>query len=278
MEKSKDRLAILDKIAEYEKRGWFDKDVENDPPTRPLRPGECDYLAEKPSTRILTGISNRIAKRHFDRKIREGELIIKRIRGIDNYLAIRDRGAMITCNHFNPYDNYAVFKAIEPYLGKRRLYKVIREGNYTSFPGLYGVFFRHCNTLPLAASVPVMKEFLNAVSVLLKRGEKILIYPEQGMWWNYRKPRPLKPGAFRFAASAGAPVLPVFITMEDSDKTGADGFPIQAYTLHFLPAIWPDGDIPVRRAAEKMAAENYRMWKEVYERTYGMPLTYGGEN
>ena len=96
MEKSKDRLAILDKIAEYEKRGWFDKDVENDPPTRPLRPGECDYLAEKPSTRILTGISNRIAKRHFDRKIREGELIIKRIRGIDNYLAIRDRGAMIT--------------------------------------------------------------------------------------------------------------------------------------------------------------------------------------
>ncbi len=274
MEKSQDRLAILDKIEEYEKRGWFDKDVENDPPTRPLKPGECDYLAVKRSTRILTELSNRVAKRHFDKKIKEGELIIKRIRGIDNYLAIRDQGAMITCNHFNPYDNYAVFKAIEPYLGKRRLYKVIREGNYTSFPGLYGVFFRHCNTLPLAASVPVMKEFLHAVSVLLKRGEKILIYPEQGMWWNYRKPRPLKPGAFRFAAEAGAPVLPVFITMEDSDKIGDDGFPIQAYTLHFLPAIFPDKSLPVRAEAARMAEENYRMWKEVYERTYGVPLTY----
>ena len=66
--------------------------------------------------------------------------------------------------------------------------------------------------------------------------------------------------------------------MEDSDKTGADGFPIQAYTLHFLPAIRPEEGLPVRVQAEKMAAENYRVWKEVYERTYRIPLSYGEEN
>ena len=41
MEKAQDRLEVLEKIREYEKNGWFDRDVENDPPTRPLRPGEA---------------------------------------------------------------------------------------------------------------------------------------------------------------------------------------------------------------------------------------------
>ena len=36
MEKAQDRLEILEKIAEYERRGTFDRDVENDPPTVPL--------------------------------------------------------------------------------------------------------------------------------------------------------------------------------------------------------------------------------------------------
>ena len=40
-----------------------------------------------------------------------------------------------------------------------------------------------------------MKKFFKAVSTILGRGEKILIYPEQAMWWNYRKPRPMKDGA-----------------------------------------------------------------------------------
>ena len=30
MEKAKDRLEVLEKIREYEKNGWWEKDVEND--------------------------------------------------------------------------------------------------------------------------------------------------------------------------------------------------------------------------------------------------------
>ena len=44
----------------------------------------------------------------------------------------------------------------------KRLYKVIREGNYTNFPGLYGFFFRNCDTLPLSSNKRTMIEFLKA--------------------------------------------------------------------------------------------------------------------
>ena len=272
-EKSPDRVAIVEKIALYEKNGWFDRDVEDDPPTRPIEPGEVDYTLKKLSNKIASEIANRYAKRFFDKLIKKGELIIEEVRGIENYRSV-EGGALITSNHFNPYEQYAVFKSIERELGKKRLYKVIREGNYTSFPGLYGYFFRHCNTLPLASNHTALREFMDAVGVLLERGEKILIYPEQAMWWNYKKPRPLKDGAFRLAAKNNSPIIPFFLTMHDSDRIGGDGFPIQAYTVHILPPIFPDPEKSIRENTEIMKNKNFELWKEVYESTYGIPLSY----
>jgi hypothetical protein len=94
------------------------------------------------------------------------------------------------------------------------------------------------------------------------------------MWWNYRKPRPLKVGAFRFAARSMSPVLPMFITMRDTEVCGADGFPIQAYTVHILPAIYPDKSLSVRDNSRVMCEKNYEAWKNVYEQAYGIPLAY----
>ncbi len=272
-ERSPERLAILEKIALYEKNEWFDRDVEDDPPTRPLKAGEVDYTLKKLSSKIRSEVANFCAKTFFDSLIRKGELVIDEVRGLENYRAV-EGGAVITCNHFNPFDQYAVFKAIEKDLGRRRLYKVIREGNYTSFPGLFGYFFRNCNTLPLASSHSVIKEFTKAFSELIERGEKILIYPEQAMWWNYRKPRPMKNGAFQLAARSGAPIIPFFITMRDSERTGGDGFPIQAYTVHISPAIYPENNKNPRENAEYLKNANFDAWKKLYEEVYDKELSY----
>ena len=140
-EKAKDRLEIIEKIKEYEKNGWFDIDVEDDPPTRPLKKGECDYKYKKLSSKIGSFFANIAATNFFEKLIKNNQLIIKEIVGIENFLSVKG-GAFLTCNHFNAFDNYAVYRSIKPYLNGR-LYKVIREGNYTSFPGLYGYFFRH---------------------------------------------------------------------------------------------------------------------------------------
>ena len=280
VEKDKSRLIVLERIAEYEKKGWFSKDVEDDPPTIPLTPDKVDYLNKKLKNKIATFFVNIVAVRFIKNLVKTGQMVIKDIKGIENYEAVQDKGLIITCNHFNAFDNFCVHYALFPYLykiGGRRLYKVIREGNFTNFPGLYGFFFRHCNTLPLSANFSTMKLFLSAMKTLLVRGEKVLVYAEQGMWWNYRKPRPLTSGAFKFAVEANVPVLPAFITMEDTDKIGPDGFPIQAYTLNFLPAIYPDPAKSKKDNVEYMKNTNYDAWKKVYEDFYKIPLVYTTE-
>ncbi len=275
--KAQDRLDVLRRIDEYERKGLFSHDVEDDPPTVPLEADQVDYLGEKLSSRIMTALVNCYGKHFINGLIRSRRLIIKEVRGIGNFTALGGSGAVITCNHFNAYDNFAVYKAIEKPLGRRRLYKVIREGNYTSFPGVYGLFFRHCNTLPLSSRSSTMRKFMSSVDILLRRGEKILVYAEQGMWWNYRKPRPLTNGAFKFAVSAGVPVIPFFITMEDSAITGEDGFPVQEYTVHILEPIFPDPALSCRGNVDEMKRRNYTAWKDVYEKTYGIPLVYSAE-
>ena len=75
-----------------------------------------------------------------------------------------------------------------------RMYRVIREGNYTSYPGFYGFLMRNCNTLPLSSNKEILHMFLRATDTALQEGNCVLIYPEQSMWYNYRKPRPHKSG------------------------------------------------------------------------------------
>lgn len=273
MGKSPDRLKVLEKINELEKQCKWHEDVEDDPETKELLPNKIDYLNKKLSSKIACHFANKVGTAFFENMIKNNQLIIKEVRGIDNFLKV-ESGAIITCNHFNVADNYIVWHSIKKYMGKKRLWKVIREGNYTNPPELFGFILRNCNTLPLSRNTETMKKFLSAIKELLKRGEKVLVYPEQGMWWNYRKPRPLKNGAFNFAYTSNVPVIPAFITMEDSDKIGGDGFPIQEYTLHFLNPIYPDKNLTKSQNIENMKNMNYNMWVKTYEDFYNKKLEY----
>ncbi len=207
--------------------------------------------------------------------MRNNKLIIKQINGIENMQNVKT-GAMITCNHFNPFDSFTVEKVfrISGQSKSKKLYKVIREGNYTNFSGLYGFFFRNCDTLPLSSNKKTMVAFMKAVDTILKRKDFILIYPEQSMWWNYRKPKPLKDGAFKIAARNNVPVIPVFITMQDSEIIGDDGFPVQEYIVNIEEPIYPDEKLSEKENANIMKDKNFEVWKKVYEEFYNMPLQY----
>ena len=274
-EKSEDRLLVLKKIAELEEEGKFDVDVEDDPPTKVLMPEKVDYLNKKWRSKTKTVVANTIGERFLNDLIRNDQLIIKEVKGIENLQKVKS-GAMITCNHFNPFDCFAIEKVfrISGQEKKKKLYKIIREGNYTNFPGLYGFFFRNCNTLPLSSNKRTMVKFMTAVDTLLKKGNFILIYPEQSMWWNYRKPKPFKHGAFKLAAKSNVPIIPIFITMEDSDIIGDDGFPIQKYTINISEPIYPDDTLSYRENTEMMLDRNFEAWKSIYEEFYGVPLEY----
>ena len=274
MPDSEERLRVLARIAEYEKEGRFNDDVEEDDPPVPIKPGEVDYTNKKLSSKIKTRFANFLGKAFFENMIRHKKLIIKDVCGLENATAVKG-GAIVTCNHFNICDNYAVYRTIKPALKKRHyLYKVIKESNYTNFKGPVRIMMRHANTMPLSSRVHVMKEFCDGMETLLGRGEKILIYPEQAMWFNYRKPRPLKPGAFRFAAMFNVPVIPVFIGMKDSEETDDNGFPVQEYHVFYLPPIYPDASLNVKENAGEMMKKNYAAWVEKYEEFYRKKLSY----
>lgn len=277
MEKSEERLKVLAKIEELEKTEQWDQDAENDPEAKELLPNEIDYLNKKLSSKIKNKIANFVGTRFFEKLIKQGILRIKEVRGIENFLKV-DGGAIITSNHFNVADNYIIWHEIKKHMKKglkqRNLYKVIKEGNYTASPPPFRMILRHCNTLPLSSNKETMRKFMRSVDILLKRGEKILVYPEQAMWWNYRKPRPFKNGAFRFAVNSMKPVIPMFITMEDSDTIGPDGFPIQEHTLHIMPAIYPDKNLTKPENINMMRDKNYELCVKTYEEFYKTPLEY----
>ncbi len=275
--KSQDRLEVLDKIAKLESEGRFDEDVEEDPPTRQLQPDEVDYLRKSVKSKVKSRFTYAVARAYMNKLIKNKQLVIKDIKGIENYQKLNS-GAVITCNHFNALDSFAMQIAYEASEHKdRKFFRVIREGNFTNFPGFYGMLMRNCNTFPLSSNKKTMEKFIDSVDKILKSGHFLLIYPEQSMWWNYRKPKPLKKGAFNFAAKSKVPVLPCFITMADSDILDENGFYVQEYTIHISEPIYPDPNKSKAENVKDMMDKNYAEWKNIYESTYGEKLEYSCE-
>ena len=271
---SAERLEILERIRTLEAQGGdsFYVDVEHDPSGHELGPDEVDYLRRRPTSkiktffaRILAAILQPIVRRDLGISV-VGEENLKGITG----------GALITSNHFSIYENIAVKEVADRVAGKHRFYRVIKGLNFFQ-PGWIGFLMKNCDTLPLSKNLKTMRLFGDALEELLAKDALVLIYPEQAMWWNYRKPRPPKAGAYFYAAKFNVPIIPCFVTMEDTDQIDRDGFPKQKYTVHILPPLYPDPQKKTRENERFMMEENYRLCCEVYERVYQKKVTYSTE-
>lgn len=272
------RLEVIERIKQYEAEGKWDKDAEIDVPAKPILPGTVDFKRRKLSSRIKAYFAFVSARRFMDVLKTQKQFVLKEIVGFENIENL-EGGAVITCNHFNALDSFAIQEVFDKLHrqkahSKSRLFRVITEANYTTYPGFYGKLMRNCNTLPLSTNHKVMNEFMHATIDLLKEGNFVIIYPEQSMWWNYRKPKPVKRGGFTIALKAKVPVIPCFITMRDTDVVDGDGFFVQEYTIHVGKPIYAPKEGNRIEASEEMMKENYSQWKSIYEKTYEIPLSY----
>lgn len=268
--RSEERLEILERIRRLEAEGGdsYYVDVEPDPPGHPLAPDEVDYLRKKFSNRWKTFWARRLAaicQRKFRRELQMtvvGEENLKGIRG----------GAILTGNHFSKYENLAIKEVADRVPGRHRFYRVIKGSNFF-LPGVVGFLMKNCDTLPLSTNLKTTRLFGEALETILKRGDLVLIYPEQAMWWNYRKVRPFKPGAFFYAAKNGVPVIPCFVTMEDQNRMDEYGFPMQKYTIHVMPPIYPDPNASLRENERNMLKKNQELCLAKYREVYGEALS-----
>lgn len=197
-----------------------------------------------------------------------------KINGLEKLdLADLSNGAIITSNHFNPLDSYNIRKIVEEKLHKK-LYIVVQDTNL-AMPGFLGFLFNNIEVIPLSKSPNyIIKKFVPELKKILSKGDFILIYPEEEMWFNYRLPRPCKRGAYQFAHELDVPVISCFVKMIDTDKTDNDEFNKVKYEVSINKVIYPEAGESVKSDSRKMAEVDYKARKKAYEDAYNKKLNY----
>lgn len=189
------------------------------------------------------------------------------VKGKENLKLVKNKPTIITCNHISKFDSFAIRHAVT----NDYMYVATEDNNW---PGKLGHLARHTGFLPLSNKLSLLRKFNEAMEYYLeKKHKKILIYPEQAMWRDYKKPRPLKNGAFHYAAKHNAAVLPVFITFRNSGVF-ENGVEILYYTINILKPILPKSELNKQENINYLRTENYNEWKDCYEKTYSIPLEY----
>ena len=145
--------------------------------------------------------------------------------------------------------------------------------------GWRGFLLRYAGLIPVTRDKGFMATFFEQMlGEQLGKGRYVLIYPEQEMWFNYRKPRPPKRGAYHYAAKFGVPVISCFVEIEDVPGVGPDGIGNTRWILHILPTIWLDPEKSVRENSIAMMEQDYAQKRAAYEKAYGKTLDYAFEN
>ena len=268
---NRERLLVIENIAKALQRGDSFAKVElHDPiPTEAdvkKRIIPFDTLCRRPQNKLKRLVALAIA-RFATKRINEKTEIV----GLENALSV-EGGVIITCNHFNPVDNTVVRFMTEKWGREKRLSIIVQESNIL-MKGFFGFLMRNSKTLPVSSSAHYMAKNLKpALEKLLSEGEAVLIYPEQEMWFNYKKPRELRDGAYHMAYENNVPILPCFIEMQATDRVGKDGFFEVKHIMHIMPPIYPDQSRPRKEERERMKNEDARLKRECYESAYGIPL------
>ena len=267
------RELAIENIRRAAQEGRFnDKTEPFDPQISPqaLKADILGYVSrlDSPVQKLKTAVARAVVHSW----VRKWSEPVNEITGMRNLITVQGP-AFLTSNHFNPFDN-GVHRTLSSLTGRDRLVAISQGTNFV-MPGLNGFILRNIDVIPLIQDPSYMNgAFRTLMQRNLDRNRFILIYPEQEMWFNYRKPRPGKRGAFLFAAEYGVPVVPTFVEMVDLPEVVAPGFHDVKLILHVLPPIFPDPERSARENSFIMCQADYDAKVRCYEQCYGRPLTY----
>lgn len=181
--------------------------------------------------------------------------------------------AFITGNHYNQFDVLLIGKLA---LKKRQRLFIVVEASNLAMPHLIGWAVRNFDSLPIDHDFHYLSRiFPKKLAQVLSKPGWILIYPEEELWFNYRKPRPLKKGAYYYAAKFNQPIISTFTEIQATSKRELfqQDFYKTKKILHILPTIYPNPDLKIRENMQRMAEIDYRQKKAAYEKYYQRKLT-----
>ena len=139
--------------------------------------------------------------------------------------------------------------------------------------GFLGFLMRYADEIPVSKDKDYMERhfYRTLNNLLVNKKEYILIYPEQEMWFNYRKPRPCKRGAYLYAVKFNVPVISLFVEQQVKSTH------LHTFRVHVLPVIYPDRQLDERTASLRMQHTDYEQKCAAYVMAYGKKLTYDFE-
>lgn len=140
-----------------------------------------------------------------------------------------------------------------------------------------GFLVRHADCIPLTYNNHYLgRELPKRLNKVLHDNNWILIYPEQELWFNYRKPRPLAKGAYYYAAKLNAPIISCFaeIKTKKTKELFHRNFYKTKVTLHVLDTIYPDSSLTVSQNTKIMMKKDFEQKKKAYEKAYNKKLSY----
>lgn len=187
-------------------------------------------------------------------------------------------GVLITSNHFSPEEN-TVIRHLVHSLGRRELGIVCQSTNF-AFGGIVGFLMNYADTIPVCADPHYLSHDFYALmrEHLIERKNAVLIYPEEELWYRYRKPRPPRNGAYFYASKLNVPILSCFVEIIDTDEEENEEFKRVRHVLHVLGVLYPDPTRPTHENMKHLASADYALKKACYERVYGKSLTYRFED
>lgn len=183
-------------------------------------------------------------------------------------------GVIITSNHFSPLEN-TVIRHLTNTLGRKKLGIICQTSNF-AMTGIIGFLMNYADTIPICADPRYLaRDFLSVLKEkLVDKKQAILLYPEQEMWFNYRKPRPPKNGAYFYSAKLNIPIISCFVEMIDLGEDDTSEFKQVKYVLHVLDVLYPDKNKTSKENTEYLSSADYSLKKACYEEVYGKELTY----
>lgn len=197
-----------------------------------------------------------------------------KITGLENIRTLPKGGAIVTANHFNQVDALTVKKVA---LHAHHKLDIVIEDTNLKLPGAFGYIMNNMGSIPLVHSPNYIgHDFQNHLQDSFNKDRWVLIFPEQEMWWNYRKPRPTQRGAYYFAAKHNVPVISTFVEIRDLPKLEKQNshFYQTRYIIHVLPTIFPNPSKSPNANATCMAKKDYEQKVDCYETVYGKKLDY----
>ena len=267
-----DRLPVIENIKKRASAGEFNEKVElHDPILTPEQAREITdkYLKKRhsPVFKFKSFIANTIANVG-------GNIINKETEYVGSVdPEVLNRGFIVTSNHFSPLEN-TVVRTYFRKNGNKRMSVVSQVTNF-AMGGIVGFLMNYARTIPLSMDARYMaRDLTKIIAEKVEKGEAVLIYPEQEMWFNYRKPRPFREGAYHFASKLNCPIVSCFVEMIDENQLENMDFYKVRYRLHILGVIYPDKNKSIRENCKQMCKTDYEMKKEAYERIYKKPLSY----